>query len=183
MRGGVEVNQFAAIMAEHDEAVEYSETDRVNGEEVDGCDVFHMVLQKRSPGLRRWLSRTKPVFPDRGFSDIDTEQSKLIADPWRAPGWVVARHLANEFSNIKRDLRSPDWLRSGLPSPVEAEALVVPSDYGFWFDDDKVGTPVDPEARQPDPDDPIGLPESRTLGGALEHGDLMTKGEVLNDQR
>ncbi len=38
-------------------------------------------------------------------------------------------------------------------------------------------------ADQPDPEDPIGLPEPGRLDGALEHGDLMAEGEVLNGQR
>jgi len=48
--------------------------------------------------------------------------------------------------------------------PVVANALVMPSDDRPGLDDDKTGTPVDPETRQPDPEDPIGLTEPGTLG-------------------
>ncbi len=170
-------------MPEHDEAVEHSEADRVDGEEIDGRDVFHVVLQERSPSLRGWPSTTNPVLPDRGFGDVDAEQSKLIPDPWHAPGWIVAGHLANEFSDLKRDLRSSTSLRSGSPSPVEAEALIVPSDHGLGLDDDEGGTPVRPEARQPDPEDSIAPPEPWTLSGSLEHGELVSEGEVHGGQQ
>ena len=44
--GDVEVNQLAPIVPEHDEAVEHSEVDRVNVEEIDRGDVLHVVLQE-----------------------------------------------------------------------------------------------------------------------------------------
>ena len=117
----------------------------MNGEEVDGCDVFDVVLQERSPGLKWRLSATNSVLPDRGFSHVDAEQSKFIPDPWNAPSRVVARHSPDEFSDLKRDLRSSGSLRSGLPSPVEAEALVMTSDDCLGPVDDEAGTPVGPD--------------------------------------
>ena len=46
MRRDINVNDPAPIVPEHDEAVEHSEADRVNGEEVDRGDVLYMVLQE-----------------------------------------------------------------------------------------------------------------------------------------
>ncbi len=86
-----------------------------------------------------------PVLPDRGLGHVNAQQSKLILDPWNAPGRVVARHLADEFSELKRDLRSSGSFRSGQPSPVELEAWVVPSDDRLRLDDDERRTPTRPD--------------------------------------
>ena len=46
MCGNVEVNQFTPIVSEHDEAVEDSESDCWDGEEVYRSDVLHVVFQE-----------------------------------------------------------------------------------------------------------------------------------------
>ena len=52
IRGDVEVDHAATIVAEDDKAVEHAERGRRHGEEVDGDQVGDMVLQKRPPSLR-----------------------------------------------------------------------------------------------------------------------------------
>ena len=86
-----------------------------------------------------------PVMRDRGLGHVNAQQSTLILDPWGAPGRVVARHLLDEFSELKRDLRSSGSFRSGQPSPVEREALGVPSDDRLGLDDDERRTPTRPD--------------------------------------
>ena len=56
VRGDVEMNHSPTFMSEDNEAVEYTERSRRNGEKVDGRQVRHMVVQKRPPSLRRRFS-------------------------------------------------------------------------------------------------------------------------------
>lgn len=90
MSGDIEVNELASIMSEHDEAVKYSEADGVNGEEIDRGDFLEVVVDEGLPGLWRRTLYADPILPDRGRSDMDAEQRKLILDPWCTPGRIVA---------------------------------------------------------------------------------------------
>jgi hypothetical protein len=50
------------------------------------------------------------------------------------PGRIFANHLSDELTKFYRNAWSP-WSR--LPLPDELEALTVPADQGFWFDNDQ----------------------------------------------
>ncbi len=75
------------------------------------------------------------------------------------------------------------------PSP-ELEALAVSADDGlavdtvtcFGFHDDQGGGPFPPQFREPDPEGAIKHPKARALGGALVRGELLTKGEIFQDE-
>ena len=124
-------------MSEHDEAVEHSEADRVNGEKIDRGDVRHVVFHERSPRLGRWLLAADPVLPDRGFRHLNAQKCELILDPRNTPGRIVLRLTSDQISYLKRNLRSPGPLFSGKPSPIELKALAVPSDHSIRLDNNE----------------------------------------------
>ena len=68
---------------------------------------------------------------------MNAQQCELISNSWDAPDRIVTRDLPDEFSDLKRNLRSPGSLRSGEPSPIEPEALMMPFDHGVGLDNNE----------------------------------------------
>ena len=90
-------------------------------------------------------------------------------------------HLTDELSDFVGDRRSARWLRSALPTPVEAEALPVPAEDGLRLDEDESATPSGPELGEPDPHESIGGPKQDAPSRALALNDeaLMAQSEHL----
>jgi hypothetical protein len=59
----------------------------------------------------------------------------------------------------------------------------VPADHGLGFHDDQGGGPFPPQLREPDPEGAIKHPKARALAGALVRGELLTQGEIFQDER
>ena len=93
------------------------------------------------------------------------------------------RPLAETLAMLDEASAHPDARFVEKVFVADGDALVMPSDHGPGLDDDEAGTPACPEPGEPDPEDPIRLPEPWTLAGSLEHGELVTEGEVLHGQR
>ncbi len=74
-------------------------------------------------------------------------------------------------------------LRARPPSPVELEASAVPADHGLWFHDDQGDGPFSPQLREPDPEGAIKPPKARALAGAPVRRELLTQGEIFQDER
>jgi hypothetical protein len=55
----------------------------------------------------------------------------------------------------------------------------VPADHGVWLDDDKHVRPARPEPGENEPEGAVTLAQARAAGGALEVGQLLAQGEVL----
>ena len=58
----------------------------------------------------------------------------------------------------------------------------MPGYDGLGLDDDDSRAPVGPTARQPDPEQAIGLAEAGPFGAALVDGQLLAKSEVLKSE-
>ena len=55
--------------------------------------------------------------------------------------------------------------------------------HGVGLDDDQDGAPIRPETGQPDPEDPVALPEPRPFRALLQDRELLAKSKVLGSQR
>ena len=55
--------------------------------------------------------------------------------------------------------------------------------HGLGFHDDQGGGPFPPQLREPDPEGAIKHPKARAFGGALVRGELLTQGEIFQDER
>ncbi len=141
----IEVYDAASIETEDDEAVEDTVRHGWHRKEVDRGEVFEMVVDERLPGLWTRTRSADPIFPDRGLGHMDTQQSELISKPWHTPRQVVTRHLSEELTDLRIDLRSSVLGSSRLPSPVKLEALVMPFDYGVGLDNDQATPPIRPD--------------------------------------
>ena len=60
----IEVGDHAAVVSEHNEAEQYAERRRRNCEEINGHNVFSVIVQERTPCLRRGFARANSVLVD-----------------------------------------------------------------------------------------------------------------------
>ena len=89
-----------------DKTIEDLERDRWQDKKVDCRDAVGMVAQKRAPALRWWPRGAAHIPSNRRLSDLEAELEQLTVDARGAPERVRAAHLANECTQLGRDLRS-----------------------------------------------------------------------------
>ena len=108
----VDMEEVAAVVAEHDEEEEQTKREGRDEEEVDDHDISGMRGEKRAPRGRRSRRRPMHVPRDREFGDAVAEQGQFRPDAPAVPGG---------FSRAMRRMR---WrsLGSSLGRPTE-EAL------------------------------------------------------------
>ena len=100
MIGDVEVDDVSSIVAQNNEREEDTERRRRNGEEVYGDDVGQVIIQERSPSLRRWISMPNHVLGDGRFGHVVAKQLKLGVNPRRSPQRMLATHAADQLANL-----------------------------------------------------------------------------------
>ena len=102
-------------MPQDDEDVENSEGQRGHGEKI-ACDEG-MVHQERPPGRGGRLLTPRHVLRHGALRNIEPQLEKFPMDARRAPVQVLARHAADQLSDLRVDLRTPR-LASRLPAPI-----------------------------------------------------------------
>ena len=75
--------------------------------------------------------------------------------------------------------KPPRLATSNLPCPEQAEALLMPADYGGGLDDERPGFPVPPSSGEPGLKEWIRWRQFRALHRALQNADLVTQRENL----
>jgi hypothetical protein len=150
-----EVDGPASILRKHHKNEEQPERRRRYDEEVGRGQVFHVVLQKGLPALRRRFPMSDHVLRYSPLRHFNTQLEQLAVDAGRAPAWIGKTHPADEISDLLGYRRSA-VRKSALPSPVEAKALPVPSDDGFRFHDQEGRAPTGPRAGEPYPEHTVG---------------------------
>ena len=136
----VEVQDASPIVGDYEKAVEHSESDRRNGEEIHSCNGFSVVAQKGkpSPGWLRIPRRSFHPAGDRSFRDIKTDHEQLAVDARCAPSRILGHHPEDQLPNFLRGLSSPDRLADfGNQLPVQPEPDPVPPDHRFRCDNDE----------------------------------------------
>jgi len=118
----------------------------------------------------------------RGPPARDAQFLQFPVNPGRAPQGVGLGHPADERSDLRGDRRAAGPAPPTLPGPDELEASALPPDDGLGLDDGDGLPPAAPQAGQQDPQHPIGGPQAWTRSGALEDGQLVPQGEVLEHQ-
>ena len=85
MRCDADMDNAAPIVCQHQKYVQDLEPDYRYHEEVHRYHALHMIIEKRTPTLRRWFSRSHHVLGDRGLGDLDAEFEQLAMDARCAP--------------------------------------------------------------------------------------------------
>src|SRR4029453_6569027 len=93
------------------------------------------------------------VLGDGQLRNLVAEQDEFGPNAPAAPGRILAGHPPDQLAKRGVESRPADRLGSGLPPPVEPEALAVPRQNGRGLHDDETGPPTRPDPRQPDPED------------------------------
>ena len=145
VRSDVEVRNSATLVAENKKRVEDAKCRCGNSEEVDSHNVANVIGQEGPPPLRGWLGMPDSVEVDGGISHVVAEQRQLGLDARRSPKGILARHAPDQLAYLGINLRATGFPGSRLPSPVELEALFVPSNHCLWLDDQKRRLPFRPE--------------------------------------
>jgi len=76
-------------------------------EEITCCNIFGMVGQQRSSGLRGRLWSSYHVFADGRNAHVEAEQAEFTGNPRRAPGCVLTRHASNQVPNSRATFGLP----------------------------------------------------------------------------
>ena len=145
----VEVQDAPAIMANHEEAVENTEGDRRNGEEIHGGDGFAMIAEKsQPPPTRFWISgRSLHPAGDASLRYIEAEHQKFAVDAGATPGGVLGYHAEDQVLDLFREPVSPNLFSDlGDKAPVQTEAGSMPTNHGFRSHDDERLFPPRPES-------------------------------------
>ena len=86
-----------------------------------------MIVEERSPGLRRRLTVADHILRDRRLGDVDAQHLQLAVNSRSTPANVFSGHAPNELTNFRWDraTTAPAWAR--FPPPIETKALAVPT--------------------------------------------------------
>jgi len=169
----VEVHDESPIMSQDKENKQNSKRCRRNREEINSYNVLQVVIEKSAPGLRRRLAMADHVFVNGRFGYFVAKPLKLRVNSRRPPSRVLTTQSPDENSNLGIDLRPPHRFRPRFPSPVESETLLVPSDDSLRLNDEENRAPIGPELGEPNPENPIAIPQLRSFGRMFENRELL----------
>lgn len=95
-------------MRDDEEAVQHTESERWNGEEIHRGNSLPVILQEGLPALRRLWVRRCFMYParDGSFRDIESELQQLTVNARSAPGGIFGGHAENQITKLLADLRS-----------------------------------------------------------------------------
>ena len=185
MLGDVDVQNTAALMADHEKTVQHAERDRGNGEEIDGRDDFSVIAQKGQPTLGRLgISRGAAHPPgNRSLGKIEAEHQKFTVYPGCSPRGVFGDHTQDQVANPLREPLSAARLpHPGDQLPIESKTGPVPTDHRFRSDQDKRLFATGPEATNTKPKQFVNHSKFRTRVSPLQHNELMPENEILDDE-
>jgi len=104
-------------------------------------------------------------------------------NPGRAPGRVLRHHLEDQILNVLREFFPSDSISHlGDQVPVHAKASTMPTDHGLRRDNNERVLPSGPEATGGDPEELVIETEFGFRVPALQHRELLPKGQILQEQ-
>ena len=95
---------------------------------------------------------------------------------------VGSGHLPDEIDRRGSDALSAGFPRPTLPAPEQTKALPVPVDHRVRLDQSNRLAPPTPNPREPNPENAIDRVESSSLGLSAQDQELVTQGNILQEQ-
>ena len=107
----------------------------------------------------------------------------LFALPALLPWFMRARSAHRMYRNFSRMAAAAGGGgSSGQTSDVETRFLRMALDHDSGAMTGEIRTPIGPAARQPDPEQAVGLAQARSFGVSLVDSQLLAKREILKDE-
>ncbi|MGA2329390.1 MAG: hypothetical protein ABSH05_24280 [Bryobacteraceae bacterium] len=180
---GVEVQDPATAMFDHEKAVQNAEHQCRHGEEVQRGNHFAMSAQESEPALRvagvTAAFQLVQVARDRGLRDLKAELEQFAVNAGCAPHRILCFHAPDQLSEVSTDFRSSRPTKPGTEPPKEAESGPMPSDDGFRLHQNQHFRPVRPKTAQQDPKEPVRLAQPGPRLFPFEDRQLLAKGGGL----
>src|SRR6202453_941922 len=117
----VDPDEVSPVEPDDDEGIEQVETDSWNNEQVHGGNVRRVVTQEGLPSLAGRPPPSDHVLGDARLRDLKPELEQFAVDAWRTPKRIFDAHPADQYAQLRVDLRSPS-LGARLPTPLTAKA-------------------------------------------------------------
>src|SRR5215471_12638309 len=107
----IEMQDLTPIVADNEKAVQNTERERWDGEEVHRRNGLTMVFEERHPSLCRIsISRgSRDPSRDTPFRDIETQLEQFAVNARRSPGRVLGNHTEDQGSNLFADTFPPSY--------------------------------------------------------------------------
>jgi len=178
--GHVEVEDAPAMVGEHDEDEEHTQTSGGHREEIDGDEVPDVVGEERAPCLGRWSAPLREQPRDGALGNVNAELQQLPVDSGSTPERIGRGHTGDQRLDLGVDGRAAPGGPGGELAPVLAEAAALPAQDGGGRHDDQGLLPPGPDVGERNPQETI---RRTQLGPACRspiHGELVAQGEVLD---
>src|SRR5260370_16925141 len=104
-----------------EKAIEHTERQRRNREEVEGRDYFTVVVEKSKPTLGFTFAPFPPqaveIARDGRLGNMQSQLEQLAVDARRTPGRILRLHSADQMSNVPTNFPSPNFTLPNPPPP------------------------------------------------------------------
>src|SRR6185295_8052551 len=122
---GVEIQDPASTMFDHEKAIQNVERQRRHGEEVQCVNHFTMILQESEPVLRLAVVteafHLAQVARHGGLRNLKAQLEQFAVNARRTPTRVVRLHAPDQVANLSADLRSARSTKPGSESPKQPD--------------------------------------------------------------
>jgi hypothetical protein len=101
----IEMQDLTPVVADNEKAVQNTERERWDGEEVQRRNCLAMVSEERQPSLHGiWTYRGSPdPSRDTPFRDIETQLEQLTVNARCSPGRILGDHTEDQGANLFAD--------------------------------------------------------------------------------
>ena len=156
-----------------------------NGEEVHGSKGFAVIAQECQPSLCGvWTARRMPhPSCDTSLRNLESEHDELAVNARCPPCRILRSHLEDQLADLPADGSPAQRLsRSGKKPPVKLKTTTVLTHHSIGRDHNQGVFPGRPEAPEHNPEQLIQGCQSGAPVCPLEHGQLLTKREIFDEQ-
>ena len=120
---------------------------------------------------------------DASLRNLESEHDEFAVNARRPPCRILRNHLEDQLADLPADGSPAQRLsRSGQKLPVKLKTSTVPPDHSIGRDHNQDGFPGRPEAPERNPEQLIQDGQSGAPVYPLEHGQLLTKREIFDEQ-
>ena len=139
-----------------------------HGKEIQGDDIFDIVVQKCLPDWRGRLLGTDPVLFHSRFGHVNAELPQLSDDAGGGPQGVGPRHVANQGPDFLGNSGSSKLATLAQAPPVVTKSLRLSGDHHLGLDERQSCVPARPESREECPEQAISRVATRAMEPSVD---------------